>query len=72
MRNRYEACVRNRIAVEDIARSEAGGLIATLISTVPAIFWMLLLAYSYLGLLNDIRKELDLVVNKTVDNGVVR
>ncbi|MCJ1470534.1 hypothetical protein MMC07_009180 [Pseudocyphellaria aurata] len=72
MRNRYETSAKNEISEEDIARFEVGGSIAILVNTVPAAFWMLLLVYSYPGLLNDIRKELDSVVSKTVDNNLVR
>lgn len=72
MRNRYEASAKYGIAEEDIAGFEVGGSIAILVNTVPAAFWMLLLIYSHPGLLEDLRKELDSVVTKTVDNGIVR
>lgn len=73
MRNRYETSARNGIAIEDIARYEVGGAIAILVNTTPAAFWMLLLVYSYPGLLDDVRKEVDSVVTTTRDDdGLVR
>ena len=73
MQNRYEVSANNGIAVKDIARYEIGDAVALLVNTAPAAFWMLLLVYAHPGLLEDIRKEVGLIVTETSDSaGMIR
>lgn len=72
VRNRYQACVSGGMGAPDVALCESGASIGVLNNTVPASFWMLLFVNSHPGLLNDIREELDSVVTKKIENGLVR
>ena len=67
MQARFETSFRNGISIEDISRFEIGGAIALLVNTAPAAFWMLLLTYAHPGLLEEIRKEVELTVTQTSD-----
>jgi cytochrome P450 len=70
IQNRYHASAKNGVPLEDIARFEAGGSIALLVNTAPAAFWMLLLVFSYPGLANDIRREVEsLITIETSESG---
>lgn len=69
MKNRYEASAKNGVSVTDIARFEVGGSVAILVNTAPAVFWMLLLAYSHPGLLEDLRKEIGQMMTEQTRNG---
>ena len=69
MKNRYETSAKNGISVTDIARFEVGGSVAILVNTAPAVFWMLLLAYSHPGLLEDLRKEIGQMIAEQIRNG---
>ncbi len=71
-RLRYQAEINNGVPIEDIARYEVGGSIAIMVNTAPAAFWMLFLLFSHLGLLDEVRTEIDACVEtdgntKTVD-----
>ena len=68
MQKRYEVSAKNGIAVKDIARFEIGGAIAILVNTAPAAFWMLLFVYAHPGLLEDIRKEVGIIMTETSDS----
>lgn len=70
--DRYEACSRIGLCEEDNALYEVGMSLAFLGNTNPTAFWMLLLVYSYPGLLNDIRNELDSIVTEIAGNELVR
>jgi cytochrome P450 len=59
----------NGVPLEDNARYDVGGSIALLVNTVPATFWTLMFMYSHPGLLEDIRKELDPVIEESTKNG---
>lgn len=73
VRDRHEIYVRHGIGGDDAARYEAGTAIAFILPAASAPFWMLLLVYSYPGLLDEIRKELDAILINTVDNnGLIR
>ena len=73
MKNRYELSARNGVFLEDIARFEVGGVVAILVNTAPAVFWMLFLVYSHPGLLDELRNEVDaLVTSNPSDKGLVR
>ena len=61
-RNRYDVAVKNGVALEDIARFEVGGSVGILVNTTPAAFWTLFFVYSSPNLLEDIRKELDVIL----------
>ena len=69
MKNRYEASAKNGVPVTDIARFEVGGSVAILVNTAPAVFWMLLLAYSHPGLVHDLRKEISQMMTEQTRNG---
>jgi len=64
VRARYEHSHEHGVPLEDIARSEVGGSIASLSNTSPATFWMQYHIYSDPALLEDCRKELCNVVNE--------
>ena len=73
MKNRYELSARNGVSVEDIARFEVGGAVAVLVNTAPAVFWMLLLAYSHPGLVDELRKEVSqMMTEQTSDGDTIR
>ncbi|KAH8651557.1 cytochrome P450 [Tricladium varicosporioides] len=67
MKNRYEASAKNGVSVVDIARYEVGGAIALLVNTAPAVFWMVLLLFAEPELLQDIRKEVEAIMETTTD-----
>ena len=67
IQNRYQTGAKNGLSIEDIARFEVGGAIATLVNTVPAAFWTLLFLYSQPGILEDIRKEVSSIMTETID-----
>ena len=69
MKNRYETSANNGISVTDIARFEVGGSVAILVNTAPAVFWMLLLAYSHPGLIDNLRKEIGQMMTEQTRNG---
>ncbi|KAH7303534.1 putative cytochrome P450 [Stachybotrys elegans] len=58
-KSRYEVEVSNKFPPEDIARSSVGGTIALLVNTVPGVFWTMLHIFSYTGLLQQVRAEID-------------
>lgn len=66
---RYQAEIDNKVPLEDIARYEVGGSVAILVNTAPAAFWTLFLLCSHLGLLVEIRKEIDGCTKTTTENG---
>lgn len=69
MKNRYEASAKNGVSATDIAHFEIGVSVAILVNTAPAVFWMLLLAYSHPGLLEDLRNEIGLMMTEQTRNG---
>jgi len=70
-KNRFNVSIKNGISVEDTAKIECGGGIATLVNTVPAVFWMLYYIYSNPLVLEDLRQELSTIIqtSKTPDGG---
>lgn len=73
MKNRYDTSAKNGVSVKDIARFEVGGSVAVLANTAPAVFWMLLLTYSHLGLVDELRKEIgQMMTEQTRDGDTVR
>ena len=68
IQKRYDVSFRNGISLEDTARFEVGGALAILVNTAPAAFWILFLVYSCPGLLDDLRKEVDLIMTTNLDN----
>lgn len=69
MKNRYETSAKNGVSVEDIARFEVGGAVAILVNTAPAVFWMLLLAYSHPGLVDELRRDIGEMMTEKTSNG---
>lgn len=73
MKNRYETSAKNGVSVEDIARFEVGGAVAILVNTAPAVFWMLLLAYSHPGLVDELRRDIgEMMTEKTSYGDTIR
>jgi cytochrome P450 len=74
MHNRYEVGARNGVPVADIARYEVGGVIAILVNTAPAAFWLMYFVYADAKLLEDIRKEVGAIVEVRQDpnGGTIR
>ena len=73
MKNRYETSAKYGASVEEIARFEVGGAIAILVNTAPALFWMLLLAYSHPGLVGELRKEIGgKMTEQTINGDMIR
>lgn len=63
--NRFNVSIKNGISVEDTAKIECGGSLATLVNTVPTVFWMLYHIYSNPFVLEDLRQELSTIVRTT-------
>jgi len=64
-KHRFNVSIRNGISVEDTAKIECGGSIATLVNTVPSVFWMLYHVYSNPLVLEDLRQELSIIMSTT-------
>ena len=72
-RDRCEVSQRNGVPLADVARCEIMALVAVLINTTPATFWMLLFIYSRPVLLHEIREEVDAITQiSEVKAGPVR
>ena len=67
VQNRYGTSARNGVSVPDISRYEVGAAIAMLANTAPAIFWMILLVYSFPDLLQELRTEIGAVTVRKTD-----
>ncbi|PQE14176.1 cytochrome P450 protein [Rutstroemia sp. NJR-2017a BVV2] len=68
MHNRYEVGTRNGVPVADIARYEVSSVIAILVNTAPAAFWLMYFVYADTKLLEDIRKEVSTIVEVRQDS----
>ncbi|KAL9619511.1 MAG: hypothetical protein Q9160_005874 [Pyrenula sp. 1 TL-2023] len=65
---RYRASTDNGVALGDLARFELGNSIGLLVNTTPAAFWTLLFLYSHPDLLDDVRKEIERVIETNSEN----
>lgn len=63
--NRFKVGIKNGISVGDTAKIECGGSLATLVNTVPTVFWMLYHIYSDPLVLEDLRQELSTIIRTT-------
>lgn len=68
IQNRFETSTKHGVSIADTARFEVGGALAIVVNTAPAAFWMMYFIYSHPGLLDQIREELDAIVEKSVDD----
>ncbi|ESZ97926.1 putative cytochrome P450 [Sclerotinia borealis F-4128] len=68
MQSRYETGAKNGVSVSDIARYEVGYAIAILVNTAPAAFWIMFFLYSNPSLLQEIREELDAIMEVSLDS----
>lgn len=55
--------------MKNIARFEVGESIAILVNTALAVFWMVQLSYSQLGLVGGVWHELDWMMKEQMKNG---
>lgn len=67
-KKRYEVAARNGVSLEDTAKYEVGGALATVFNTAPTAFWTLFFIYSTPGLLDQVRAEIDSIVIMNSDH----
>lgn len=67
---RYSSCADVDVPLADIARYESSGSLATLMNTIPSVFWSLVLFNSDAQLFADLRQEIDGCTTTTEENGV--
>ncbi|KAF2837754.1 cytochrome P450 [Patellaria atrata CBS 101060] len=63
---RYQHSREHNITVEDIARFEVGGSLATLTNTFPSTYWMLCFVFSDPAVLKDCRNEIARIISQDV------
>lgn len=64
---RYDSLEESGLSVDAIARFEVGELVAIMVNTVPASFWVLNYVYSDSKLLQELRAEIAMSLSTTTD-----
>ena len=67
VQDRYEISVKNGLSLQDISRYELGSALAILVNTPPTMFWFIYFVYSNSELLEDLRKEIESITKRSVD-----
>lgn len=67
VQNRWKAITKRGISTKDAALYEVGASTGIVLNASPAVFWILLLVYSDAELLEDIRMEVDKVIETRID-----
>lgn len=67
VKGRYDACVKNGLSVDAVARFEIGDAIGIMINAIPTTFWLLIYVYPDSALLESLRQEITDIVTTDID-----
>lgn len=72
IQDRYHTSRENGLSIEDIAHYETGAVVAPIVNTIPAAFWIIILIHNKPGLLEELREEIGSIMTPVLNaTGIV-